>query len=267
MFCQDFIFCDEFLSDHGLMLCNFDKTEGTQSGGDVTFITSKPPSTNIYSHYATQFETPITMSFQIGKIDCGLETLEEHYFTQDEQSDLYRWLQRVDGYHWLGFDQEGWEDVWFNAQFNLQPIYVFGHVVGYDCTINTDSPYAYSQEHKRDISLAPDDIYTFKNYSDIVGSIYPNIIITPITAGEVNLESGCDGNKVTTIISNTTANTPITLDGNNDYIDGISTLDNFNFKFPILANTYTNIDTYFKNTSNINLNLSISYRYVRRVQV
>ena len=266
MFCEDFIFNNEFLSDHGLMLCSFDGSEGSMSGGDVTFITSKPPSTDRFSHYATQMETPISMNFQICKMGCDLDEQSDYYFTQDEQSYIYRWLQRLDGYHWLAFEQDGWEDVWFNAQFNLQPIYLMGHVIGYDCTVLTDSPYAYSQEYSKQFDLNSGQSFVFKNYSDIPGIIYPYTIITPKTSGTVKLESGCDGNAmVLTEITNSSS--PITLDGNNDYIDGIGSLDYFNFQFPVLANTYDNTDTYFKNNGDIKLNIKIKYRYIRRVQV
>lgn len=265
MFCQDFIFNNEFLSSHGLMLCSFDNNMGSLSGGDVTFITSKPPSADRFSHYASQFETPLSMTFQICKMGCNFKKQSDYHFTQEEQSDLYRWLQRLDGFHWLAFEQEGWEDVWFNAQFNLQPIYIAGNVVGYDCTVLTDSPYAYSQEYSKQFELDSNETFTFKNYSDIPGPIFPYTVITPKSSGAIKLESGCDGNKLVTEITNASA--PVILDGNNDYIDGVSSLDNFNFYFPIIANTYTNIDTYFKNIGDIKIKVQIKYRYVRRVQV
>jgi hypothetical protein len=267
MFCSDFIFADKWLSDLGLMICNFDGSTATKSGGDVTFITSKPPGTDRYSFYGSQQETPITMTFSIGKNPCMFVEEDNLYFTQEEQSFIYRWLVRRDGYHWLGFDEEGFEDVWFNSQINLQEIFVAGQVAGYDVTVTTDSPYAYSQEHEKEFTLAASETHTLKNYSDIPGDIFPRVIINPKASGDIILETGCTGYKKTTKVSQVVSSDTIILDGKDDYYSGVKHADLFNYVFPVMGNSFDDINTCFTNTGDISLDIKIIYRFVRRCAI
>lgn len=264
MFCNDMIFDNKLLSDYGLMICSFDGSTPTKSGGEVTFITSKPPGSDTHTFYASQSETPISMTFSIGKNDC--ET-DDYYFSQDEQSAIYRWLVRKDGFHWLAFDQEGFEDVWFNAQINLQEVFSSGRVVGYDVTVSTDSPNAFSQEFKKSFTLNSNESFIVKNYSDIPGDIYPEVTITPKDNGNVILESGCCDYKKITTITHANNSTNIILDGKNDYYSGVNDPDFFNYVFPVMGNSFNDIDTYFTNKGSISLDIAIKYRFIRRCAI
>lgn len=404
MYCTDFVFNGERLSDHNLMICNFDGSESTQNGGDVTFITVKPPYSDKHTYYTYSYETPISLTFSICKNPCKT-TDEDMCLNQDEQSYLKRWLQRADGYYWLAFDQDGFEDVWFNSKFNLQPHFIDGRVVGYDVTVDTDSPYGYSQENKNEFSIKVGDSYKIIDYSDSVGSIYPKtqINVLPITnkyvyegsfqvnltvykifttgsdtkesrkkdngfylekrgqiyephrvklkgnkshsyrfiqyyyyngelreyeydfsgeihisvdedaefstnmpvfntedtecidayrengdiTGAINYEelastmplevsliTGCEDNNKTTVINNAIQGNEIVLNGNNDYIDGIANLNNFNFIFPEISNSYSSNSksdlgrvNNITNNGDCDLLINMSYRYIRRVDV
>lgn len=273
MYCTDFIFDNERLSDHGYMICDFNGSEGTWSGGDVSFTTIQPPGTNTFTHYYSRFDTPISFSFSIMKNPFGKSSQKDLYFTQDEQSYVMRWMQRLDGYHWFAFDQEGWEDIWFKVQMNLQPHYISGMVIGYDVTCTADSPYGYSQLHTKNVYLSSSDgssaagvdSITIKNYSDIPGYLYPRLTITPESDGNIRLLSGCEKYKRITAIENAAAGNTITLDGNNDEITGIDNMNHFNFIFPIMANDYKDIDTGFTNIGDVDIRLKIEYRFIRRV--
>lgn len=268
MHCTDFIFDDELLSDHGLMICSFNNTESTWSGGNVTFTTIKPPNSNRQTFYTSYFENPITFTFQIGKKPCGISTQEEMYFSQDEISDIMQLLQRTDGYHWLAFYQDGWEDIWFNSQINLQPYYICGRIVGYDVTVNTDSPYGYSHLIKKTFSLSANGgSFILKNYSDILGCLYPKAEITITSGGTLIIESGCSEYKHRTEINNVNKGDVIILDRDNDFFSGIKDLNGFNFKFPILAKSRKDISTSFINYGTAGCEVKITYRYVRRVSV
>ena len=275
MYCTDFIFDNERLSDHGYMICDFGAGDSTWSGGDVTFTSMQSPGTNTFTHYYSKFDTPLSFNFSIMKNPCGGASQKDLYFTQDEQSYVMRWLQRLDGYHWFAFDQEGWEDIWFRVQMNLQSHYNGGIVIGYDVTCTADSPYGYSQLHTKDIVLsssanspaAGSDSITIKNYSDIPGYIYPRLTITPENTGTIKLLSGCEGYKKITTIENAPAGNTIILDGNNDEITGLHNMNDFNFIFPVMANGYRDIDTTFVNIGDMDVQLKIQYRFIRRVTV
>lgn len=274
LFCRDFIFDNERLSDHGFIICSFEDNNTSWDGGDITFTTMQSPNSNSFTYYTSKFETPITFTFQICKNPCMNSEEENMYLSQDEQSYLMRWLQRLDGYHWFAFDQDGWEDVWFHVQINPQPYYISdGKILGYSLTCTADSPYGYSQVHEKEFVLKHGDTndtenkITIKNYSDIPGNIYPKIEITPLDNGTVKLNTGSKNNKKITEIKNAVKGLPITLDKENDLILGIANMNNFNYVFPIMSNEYKDINTVFTNIGDVDVRIKIEYRFVRRVTV
>ena len=270
MFCTDFIFDNERLSDNGFIICNFDGSESSWSGGEVTFNTIKSPGSNNFTYYTSSYESPISFTFSICKNPCKVDSQEEMYLTQDDQSYIMRWLQKIDGYRWFAFDQDGWEDVWFNVQINLTTHYLNGHVIGYDLVCTADSPYGYSQQHRKEFTLSNgsiDNEVEIKNYSDIVGSIYPKMTITPLGNGTIRLRSGSTNNQKITGIENAVKNSEIILDKNNDVILGIANMNNFNYEFPIMSNEYKDIRTRFANIGEMDIKVKIEYRFIRRVTV
>lgn len=272
MYCMDFIFDNERLSDYGYIMCTFDGGDSTWEGGDVTFTTVQAPSSNKFTHYYSKFENPISFNISIMKNPCQKSSQDEMNFIQDEESYLMRWLQRLDGYHWFAFDQDGWEDVWFNVQINPRPHYINGTIVGYDLACTTDSPYGYSQLHTKNMSLShsSDDksnSIVIKNYSDIPGYIYPKVTIIPKNNGNIALISGCKDYQKVTRIDNAEKNNVIILDKENDEISGISNMNYFHYVFPVMANSYKDINTVFTNIGDVDIDMKIEYRFVRRVAV
>lgn len=276
MWCSDFIFDGERLSDHGFILCSFDSNQDSWSGGEVTFTTVKPPSSDINDYYTSSFDSPIVFTMQIGKNPCGNDAQADMYLTQDDMSDLHRWLSRPDGFHWLNFDQDGFEDVYFNTYFNLSPEYFNGHVIGYTLTGTTDSPHGYSQLLNKKVELQPKEVFSFKVYSDKAGIIKPVVTIKPSSAGEIKLVSGnwtigengaIKSNYIRDTWINATTTNEIVLDEQNDFYSGITNPNYFDFSFPIIATSYSDITTRFRNDSDFPINLGIQYRQVRRVNI
>ena len=267
MFCTDCIFDNEKLSDHGIIICGFDGSTATQTGGEVTFITTQSPNTNIFTFHTSKCEEPIKFTFSICKDPCKYNTQEEMYFTQDEQSYIMRWLQRLDGYKWLAFDQDGWEDVWFNAQINPQPHFINGRVAGYDLSVTTDSPWGWSQEHRKIKTIPVNDTLSIINYSDITGVVYPKATIVAKGNGEVAIKTGCTNYQKTTRVRNVSSGDEIILYGYNDFISGVDNIDNFNYEFPIMANGYDDIETNFTNIGDMDIDIKLVYRFVRRVHI
>ncbi len=264
MYCSDFIFNGESLSDYGFIICNIGGSSSSWSGGDVTFTTVKPPSSNKFHFHGASFNEPISFSFQIGLNHCDHN---DGYLTQEHASSLMRWLQRTDNYHWLSFCQDGWEDIWFHSQINLQPVYIGGRIAGYDVTVTTDSPYGYSQPYKIQSFIQPGETFNLKDYSDLPGHLYPVLTIIPKGNGILRITTGCNEYKRVTEIKDVIEDVEIVLDGNNDLILGVDNLNNFNFTFPVISNTYRDINNKIINNSNFDLDITIEWRYVRRVAV
>lgn len=261
------------------MICSFNSgNDNVVSGGEVTFTVTKPPVNNKWSFHGSSFQTQLSIEFSISKMDCDLDD-DEIYFTQHEQSDLMRWLQKTDGFRWLGFDQDGFEDVWYNVQINPRPHYFGGRVVGFDCTCLCDSPYGYSPERCFTKILAVNGTTPiFIDHSDIPGEIHPEVTIKANGNGNIQLRTGvCKINNNhefssyissrDTIINSVTQGTEITLNEDYGLVTGFNDLTNFNFNFPFIGNSYESNYNMFKNLSDMSITITVKYRMIRRVYV
>lgn len=273
MICTNFIFDNESLSDYGMIVCTFgDNNETSWSGGDITFNTQKAPSNDVHTFYTSSAETPLSCTFDICKNPCLMNKDGIEYVTQDEYSALSRFLKRRDGFHWMQFDNEGFEDIYFNAKFDMQPKEICGRTVGFTLTMTTDSPYGYSRLVTKSFELsATSPTKSFINYDDVVGISYPILKIKPKSDGNLILTTGCSDEERTTVINNVKTNSEILLDGNNDYYEGINNPNDFNYEFPIISNTYKNRKTNvgIQTTGNVSVGCSVyfEYRYKRMVTV
>ena len=187
--------------------------------------------------------------------------------TSDDQSKIMRWLQRTDGYHWLAFDEEWYEDIWYNAQINPQIEFVGGRPIGFTLNITTDSPYAYSQLKESKFSIGVGESVDLYDYSDLPGYIYPVVTITPKNSGNLVFKTGCSDYTVKTSVSNVQKGIDVIFDKENDLVLGVDNLNNFNFKYPVLSNSFGNIKNTIVNIGDIDFDVKLEYRYIRRVVV
>lgn len=283
MYCTDFIFDNKFASSMGFMICSFnDGDDNIVSGGEVTFTVSKPPSNNKWSFHGATHESQLTIQFSISKNNCDLSN-DEYALSQEEQSASMRWLQKYDGFKWLAFDQDGFEDVWYNAQINLTPHYFAGKLIGYDVLCTCDSPYGYSQEKEFSKTLgaySTNGRYSpiFLDYSDKEGEIHPYTTIKAKGSGELKVRFGvCNVNSSRNftsyiyskdvIIKNITSGTTVTLDEDYGLVTGFNDLTNFNFVYPFIGNNDDSNYNIIENLSNYEIEIYMKYRMVRRVYV
>ena len=59
MFATDFLFDQHYASDFGLMICSFDQSPETASGGEIEYNTVKTPGRDRFSFYGAQRNTAI----------------------------------------------------------------------------------------------------------------------------------------------------------------------------------------------------------------
>lgn len=271
MNCSNFIFDGESLSDYGMIICNWNAGSNTSwSGGDVTFTTGKTPGSDRQSFYTSSYENPLSCTLSICKNPCGYTDRKEVVITREEYSALSRWLKRSDGYHPLQFEQDNYEDICFYAQIDMQPYLVCGSIVGFDLTVNTDSPYGWSPLVRKEFDLTSGNPnYSFIDYSDKTGCLYPTVTITPSLDGSIILQSGIPGNLKVTTIKNCKENQKIVLDGSHDYYSGINSPNDFSsFIFPVIANDFHNRNNTFSLVEgSVDMHIKLEYRQIRWVVV
>lgn len=151
--------------DIGLSILNFDgfSNDGVgTAGSEITFNTSKPANNSKWNFHNPQTETPLQMSFQIGKsVGNGL--------SREECAFLMRWLVRSDGYHYLRFLQDEYENTYFHCQITLQWIrHAGGQIVGAELAVTCDAPYGYSslKKYEVDVDEHSPDSSSFQIYND-----------------------------------------------------------------------------------------------------
>ena len=259
MMFSDFIFDGKRLSDFGMFAGKFNdtNTDNIFEGGEITFKNIKLPYSDKQKFCGSSCNTPLSCNFDIIKTDGS-------FISDMEYSSLMRWLHRPDGYHWLQFIADGYDDIFFNSQFTLQAIDVNNHV-GFHCSVITDSPYGYSNEIVKKFSFNGANKFIFNDYSDKIGVIYPYVKLIIKENGNLMLKNESYNGTNTTIIKNCKNNDVIEFYGDESGISGVTNPNDFNFVYPVICNTYENIEN--ETYCNLTLDIEIAYRMTRMVTV
>ena len=256
MYATDFLFDTNKLSDFNCIICSFNGEIATATGGEIEFNSVKSPNKDRYNFYGAQFNNVLTWNFSICKNPCNSDDM---YFDQYEESKLAEWLLRTDGYKWLQFDQEGWEDICYSVKFDMIPHQVGGETVGFDLTATSDCGYGFSQEQKKKFILNSSTPYNLYITNDMNMVSYPHLSITG--SGYFYISNDCDSNNKYSEFSNITGT--ITMNSKDEIILNVPTPNDFNWYFLRLVNG-TNIIT---TNSKIDLKIEMTYREIRRVIV
>lgn len=272
-------------SDLGYHIANFDgfSNDGVgMAGNEITFVTSKPSNTYKWNFHGSKYENQLTTSFQIFKLNCGINK-ENYELSQQDCAFLLRWLVRTDGYKLLRFFQggyEGYENTFFRAQNKLQWIRFEGAIVGAQIDVTCDAPFGYSDVQTFEISCSNGGSFTIYDDSDKTGALYfdeTDILMTS-DASNLQIKNNLDALfsptiQYTTNIKNckngehiTIANHMIATNKNTSHTrENIS--NDFNFRYPRLINmsglteTRNNIFT----VTGGSCHLSFNYRTIRSV--
>lgn len=278
MIATEFEFDGISSSTYGLYICSFDGVKnGTGTlGNEITYNTAKSPKNNRWIYTDSVYENPLTFTFQCLKFDCntGSKPIEAR-----ELARIMRWLLRNDGYHYLRFKHNEWDNVFYNAQLKLQKHEIAGQIYGFEIEVICDAPWGYSE--MKEFSFYYNDVnkrktFTLYNYSDEDGSLLPELI-------KIEVLENCDliisntfninGDERNQLINHTTINNCksgeiLYMDKNMNIIcdgDGYShpTLsDDFNYCFFKLYSDYKNA----KNTITVShaCNITINWREIRK---
>lgn len=273
-------------SEPGYYIVNFDgfSNDGVgMAGNEVTFSASKPAASYTWNFHGSKHESPLTVSFQIGKFDCGMDKDKNYGLSQQDCAFLLRWLVRTDGYRFLRFFQggyEGYENTFFRVQNKLQWIRYGGVIVGAQIDATCDAPFGYSGLQSFETSCGDGGSFTIYNDSDKTGALYFDEMDILMTSDAKNLQIKNNLDVVyspttqyTTRINNCKNGEHITIANhmiatNRNTVHTRENINNdFNFKYPRLINMSGLMETR-KNIYTVtggSCHLSFNYRTIRSV--
>ncbi len=259
----DFIYDDIRLSDLGYMVVSFNGSVNDEIATDsqLTFNHISLMGGKRQPYITAKYEDPLEIEMYIAKNSCicGVErnNKDSHIISVSEMSFLKRWLVRPTP-HKLVVESDEYTGVYWNGSFNVEE-YVFGDGrIGVHLTFECDAPFGYMEDIVHSVTLQANETYSFNCVSDEIGWIYPDIQITVLQSGNLEITNIAD-NRITKI-NNCSANEIITIDKKMQISSSDSThriFDDFNYVFYRITNSFKN----FENTFESNLPVSITLTY------
>ena len=265
----DFNYDGLFLSDFGCVLCTFDNASfGTYSvGSEISFNTTPINFGKRHLLTSVRYDSCLSAEFTICKNAENLRNNENKYFTIEEQRDILRWLNRPN-FHTFYLLDEGYEDIYYNASFNVSKIELAGNVIGFSLKFFTDRPFGTRKKYKKNIAIiAPNESAIVKDISDEIGYIYADVVVTCNQSGTLTIVNQMDGR--ITEIKNCVSGETITMKDmiieTNDTTHRKTIMNDFNFVFLRISNTFKNKNN--RLTFSLPCTAVISYSPIRKVGV
>ena len=267
MLVNDFEYDDLLLSDFGCIMCSFDSNglETVTNGSNITFNTSPILKGTKHVLTNTQYDECLTTTFEICKNPCNHVEQSDAYFSIEEITTLTRWLNRKE---FLKFKliKEGYENVYFEGSFNVSRKMLGDYCVGMELILTTNRPFALYETIKKTFKATKaNHIEIFKDISDEIGFIYPDVEITCTTAGNLTIHNAIENRD--TVIKNCIAGEVITMKYPviSSSVSSHKIQNDFNYNFFRIANTYREKGN--KITFSLPCTMKITYNPVRKVGV
>ena len=257
-----FVFDGRSSDDFGLLICNFDGSEPSESsGGEIEITKTESPIQNRwYKSGNSNYTSALQFSFSVAK----------HTFEPCDAYDysaINRWLCRKDGYKDFMITRRDYDNVHYYAQFNITPIEVAGNIVGITVNGVTDSPFGYSQLITNTFEVNGFGAFTLFDLSDEIGYIYPDIEIEVNDNCDIKIINQFDGSVFK--LNNCVANEIIKIDGKYLQMNTTALLHNLyndtNYMFPKIMNDYSNRKNVFEMYGNFVI--TMKYRQIRKVGI
>jgi len=266
MTANDFEYDGLLLSDFGFIMCSFSSNneETVTNGSNIEFNTSPTLSGSKHELANTKYNECLTTTFQICKNPEG-KSQEECYITLDEMANLTRWLNRQ-GFYKFKIIKEEYENIYFEASFNISKIEFFGHIIGLELELNTNRPFALYEPIRKTFRITKNNqIEIFKDISDEIGYIYPKVEITCNAAGTLKIHNALENRD--TIIENCVAGEVITMEYPviSSSIPTHQIQNDFNYVFFRVANTFRERGN--KLTFSLPCTMKIIYQPIRKVGI
>ncbi len=178
MIATDFEFNGIKASDVNLIIVNFGgpSREGVvSSGSKITFNSSKAINSKKWNFHGSHYEEQLAFTFQVARINLHKLPQETLPVTSYEKAYYINWLCRKDGYKYLRFFENGYENIFYNAKIELEWIEYGGCTYGAELSVTCDSPFGYSPLQSFETSVSSGGSFTIYNDSDETGSVIPQL--------------------------------------------------------------------------------------------
>ena len=267
----DFEYDGIYLSDFGYMVCSFDGTNDNtvSEGSEITLDLTPVANGTKHLLSAAKYDTCISAEFDICKNPvCRNNQVDEEsfYISYDEEREISRWLNRKEMLPFK-FISEHYEGIIFNGSFNISKIELGGKVVGFHLQFNSDRPFGYlDRKSKFKISAANGKRIIYDD-SDEIGSVPIDMIVELTGSGNLTITNSFDNAEV--VVKNCTSGEIITFSNmqitSSDTNHMKTIMNDFNFSFPMLSNSYSDRKNEFQ--FSLPCNVTIEYKSIRKVGI
>lgn len=262
MYALDFEYDKHCLSDFGFIICDFDAVTGADTvnvGSSITFNTVSNNRGKRRVSIGTQYDECLEATFHICK---NPDKTENRVITRDEYRDLVRWLCREEylPFRVIYADDFECETCYFDASFKVNKIEINKILYGLELTIQTNMPFGYGIERRETLRFVEGLLQKkLIDHNDVIGRIYPDMIITCIQDGDVCIRNETLNCSMT--INHCSSGEVLTIHGDEQIIESSvedhALYNDFNFQFFQIGNTYENR----KNTISANVPCVVEIRY------
>ncbi len=241
MLAYDFEYDGEYLKDWGYIICNSDSSDGFEtinSDSQLTFDTVSQFHGKLFELTTSHYDDHIELTFQICKFSCedGISPM-----TVYETRELKRWLNRPE-FHRFKLIQPDWADIYMEGSFNVNNIEFKEQTYLLELTFISNRPFALHEPIKYEFQTSnTNKTFSFFDCSDEIGYIYPEIEITCLSDGDLEINNSNENR--TTIIKKCKQNEKITFTKDLVLSSSIQThkiQNDFNYIFFRISNSYGN---------------------------
>lgn len=189
MLAYDFEYDGEYLKDWGYIICNSDSSGGFEtinSDSQLTFDTVSQFHGKLFELTTSHYDDHIELTFQICKFSCedGISPM-----TVYETRELKRWLNRPE-FHRFKLIQPDWADIYMEGSFNVNNIEFKERVYLLELTFISNRPFALHEPIKYEFQTSNSNKkFSFFDCSDEIGYIYPDIEITCLSDGDLEINN------------------------------------------------------------------------------
>lgn len=235
----DFEYDGIALHNFGYIICEFDGNgdNTVSNGSEITFNTFKSIHNAADELSSAEYENAIEATFQICRDDCLNQAPE---MPVSDIRELSKWLNRKKFLKFKILDEE-YKNLYFEASFNISRIEIGGVTYGLELEMITNRPYAREEPVAIVLNTTENNQqHNFVAKSDEEGFIYPSTTIEVLQDGDLIIYTEPENR--TTLIKNCKQGETLTLNYPiiQSSLDSHKIMDDFNWTFPRISNSYRN---------------------------
>ena len=267
----DFVYDNMYLSDFGCIICTFDSNGGTETttGSNITFNTVPVMNGKHHMMTSSAYGSCLEAEFQICKDPCDIKDQSDMYFDIYEQSQIRRWLNRMDFHKLKLINEDGeYHTFYYEGSFNVDTVKHSGNVIGFNLRFTSNKPFAIGNEKTIKFQIdANDGQHTLIDCSDEIGYLYLDVEIRCNSDGVLRIRNTRDNR--TTEIRNCKTGEVIKITDmvieSSDAEHSSAIMDDFNFVFPTIINDLRDR----KNTYSFSMPCEVIFKYrpIRKVGI